>query len=84
MMNPWTLLRCRWAARHLDRYLDRTLGEPDRRRLAAHLVTCLHCRDSERNRRAIRAGLRALRPDVDPAAVRRLETSLRDLSGPTR
>lgn len=84
MMNPWTLLRCRWTARHLDRYLDVTLSEPDRRRLAAHLVACLHCRDNERNRRAIRAGLRALQPDVDPAAVRRLESSLRDLSGPTR
>lgn len=71
-------LNCSEAARHLDDYLDRELGEQDLAAVEAHLAACEHCTghfDLEREVvERIRARLRQLK--APPGLLERIMSSL--------
>lgn len=73
-----TMVRCHWAARRIQRFLDRDPSAPlspsETRRLAGHLNTCARCSAAVEEYRGLRRSLLrwSQRHPADPAAVRRL------------
>ena len=80
------LVACRWAARRLQRYLDRDpsglLPDHDRRRLEAHLAMCDKCQGLAREYQHVAGLLSRLSASCEPDAEtihriqRRLELAL--------
>lgn len=56
----------RWTAKHLSKYIDRELDEPQRHRVEEHAGLCPHCRRMLRTLRRTVSELRSLR-DRPPA-----------------
>jgi anti-sigma factor RsiW len=65
-------MNCVQVGRTLQRYLDGTLDDEARRRVAAHLAQCRRCGMDEQAYREISAALRRSREPFDPEAIARL------------
>ncbi len=79
----WT---CRWARRHLQRYLDADPSAPltaaEIRRLRSHLATCERCAELAEDYRGLRRALAAWsqRRAPKPALVARMHTTVQHLA----
>lgn len=85
MRNLRTMMTCRWAARRVQRYLDRDpaalLGADETQRLEAHLAECARCSGRVEQYRTLGQALRHYSTEhaPDPAAVARLQEHAQQL-----
>ncbi len=76
------MMRCRWSARRIQRYLDADPVAPltpgEVATLEEHLAECERCSAVVAQHRGLRRALVRLadRPDVDPDAIERVRTFL--------
>ena len=72
---------CAEAMRAMQAWLDGMVAEPEHTRVRRHLETCRRCGLEADTYRVIRASLRSRGRRVDPAAHRRLQAYVDDLTG---
>lgn len=75
-------LSCREVQRLMQRFLDGELPDSQVDLVAAHLEDCERCGIEAETYRRIKAALRRLRTDVDPAPLERLRAYIRGLTRP--
>ena len=75
---------CAEVGRVLDAYLDGELGADDADLVAAHLDDCVRCGIAEQRIGEAIAAIRRQRPDLDDAALARLEAFTRRLADERR
>ena len=80
------MIRCRWSARRIQRYLDADPSAPltpgEVATLEEHLAECERCSAVVAQHRGLRRALVNLagRPDVDPDSIERVRTFLDTLT----